>query len=173
MILLSCIIAALEVGVRSESFLFLRPRPCQALVRSTTQRLGRHTQPCFASGSLHGSMAGYDSRKWPPRVPLCGRQLAAPPAEHRPSFRTHPPCANGGSVRTPYATAARHAASGATQRPPAQVIEDLTQVMVVLRHLFRHQGQVGGHNGPFVITNITGVRFSFHTSSVPTTMQSA
>jgi hypothetical protein len=66
-----------------------------------------------------------------------------------------------------------HVPCRARSHNPAQAIKDLAQAVLALRGIFGHEGQVGSHKGPFVIANITGVRFSVHTSSVTTTMQSA
>ena len=49
---------------------------------------------------------------------------------------------------------------------PAQAIKDLAQAVLPLRGVFGHEGQIGGHKGPFVVTDITGVGFPFHTASV-------
>jgi hypothetical protein len=47
---------------------------------------------------------------------------------------------------------------------PAQAIEDLPQAMLALGSLFGYEGQIGGDQGPFLITDITGVSFAFHTA---------
>ena len=49
---------------------------------------------------------------------------------------------------------------------PAQAIEDLAQAVLPLGRVFRHERQVGGHQGPLVITDITGVGFARQTASV-------
>jgi len=49
---------------------------------------------------------------------------------------------------------------------PTQAIEDCAQAMRTLWGVFCHEGQVGGHQGPFVIIHIRGVCFAFHTASV-------
>jgi hypothetical protein len=49
---------------------------------------------------------------------------------------------------------------------PAQAIKDLPQAMLALGGVFGDEGQVRGHQGPFIITDITGVWFAFHTASV-------
>jgi hypothetical protein len=43
-------------------------------------------------------------------------------------------------------------------------MKDFTPAMVALQGLFHHESQVGSHKGPFVITDIAGVGFSFHES---------
>jgi hypothetical protein len=53
------------------------------------------------------------------------------------------------------------------------VPKDFAQAMVALRGLFGHEGQIGGYKGPFVITDVCGVRFSFHTPSLSSVDQSA
>ena len=40
--------------------------------------------------------------------------------------------------------------------------EDLAQAMVALRSLCGHEGQIGGHKDPFVITDITGIGLACH-----------
>jgi hypothetical protein len=42
---------------------------------------------------------------------------------------------------------------------PAQAIEDLTQAVLALRSLFGHEGQIGSHKGPFVITIDSQIKF--------------
>lgn len=49
---------------------------------------------------------------------------------------------------------------------PAQPIEHFEQTVHALRGRFGHQGHIGGHEDPFVITDIARVRFPFHTPSV-------
>src|SRR5262249_23164458 len=49
---------------------------------------------------------------------------------------------------------------------PVQTIEDLPQAMLALGGVFSHEGQVRGHQGPFIVTAITGVEFAFHPASV-------
>ena len=55
---------------------------------------------------------------------------------------------------------------------PAQAIKHFPQAILTLRGLFGHEGQIGGHKGPFVSTDVAGVRFSFHTSSLASVDQS-
>jgi hypothetical protein len=54
------------------------------------------------------------------------------------------------------------------RRPPdpAEAIEDLPQAMFALGGIFSSEGQVWDHQGPFIITDITGVGFAFHIASV-------
>jgi hypothetical protein len=56
---------------------------------------------------------------------------------------------------------------------PPQTIKDFAQAVLTLRGVFGHEGQIGGHKGPFVITDIAGVRFSFHDPSLSSVDQSA
>ena len=49
---------------------------------------------------------------------------------------------------------------------PAQAVEDLVQAVLPLGSTFGHEGQRGGHQGPLVVTDITGVGFAFHTASL-------
>ena len=55
-----------------------------------------------------------------------------------------------------------HAPLGSGAHDPAQPIKDFTLVVLALRRLWRHQGQVGSHKAPFVIAYITGIGLSFH-----------
>ena len=55
---------------------------------------------------------------------------------------------------------------------PAQGVEDLAQVVTPLRGVFPHQRQVGGHEGPFVITHVgriglAGLGLGVHPPSLP------
>jgi hypothetical protein len=61
---------------------------------------------------------------------------------------------------------------------PAQAIEDLAQGVLALRGVFRHQRQVGGHQGPFLVTHIARIGcavrcFGCHGRSIPRPAQSA
>ena len=50
---------------------------------------------------------------------------------------------------------------------PAHGVKRLTRVVLALRRLGRHQRQIGGDKGLFVITDIAGVDTSnFHTSGL-------
>jgi hypothetical protein len=62
-----------------------------------------------------------------------------------------------------------HAPWRARPRDPAQAIEDVAQRMVPLRRVLGHEGQIGGDKGPFIVIDITGVGFAFHTASVSST----
>jgi len=67
----------------------------------------------------------------------------------------------------------QHAPGGAGTHRPAQSIEHVAQRIGALRGIFRHQGQVGGHKGPFVITHVARISFSVHPLSLPRAAQSA
>ena len=60
-----------------------------------------------------------------------------------------------------------HALLGSGPHDPARTIEYLPQGVLSLRGIFRHQGQIRCGKCPFIITDITGVGFSFHTPSLP------
>jgi len=55
----------------------------------------------------------------------------------------------------------------------AQAIEHFAQGVLSLRRIFGHQGQVGSHEGPLIITYITEIGFSVHALSLPPVAQSA
>src|SRR5205823_11007438 len=49
----------------------------------------------------------------------------------------------------------------------APTIEDLVPAMLAWRRIVRHEGQIRGHQGPCVMTDITGVRLStLHSSKI-------
>jgi hypothetical protein len=56
---------------------------------------------------------------------------------------------------------------------PMQAVKHLTQALVPLWGLFGHEGPIRGHQGPFVVTHISGIGFAFHTASVASSIQSA
>ena len=69
--------------------------------------------------------------------------------------------------RMPRRQVMRHQAPhGAGSHDPAQAIAYLPQAMVVLRSVFRREGQIGRHKSSFVVIDITGVCFAFHTASL-------
>jgi hypothetical protein len=49
---------------------------------------------------------------------------------------------------------------------PTQAIEDLTHTVLPLWGFYRHEGQIEGHENPFIITDIAGIGFTFHAASV-------
>jgi hypothetical protein len=53
-----------------------------------------------------------------------------------------------------------------TTHDPAQGVDHLAQRIRPLRHLFGHQGHIGGDERPLVIGHIAGVRSSAHRTSV-------
>ena len=55
-----------------------------------------------------------------------------------------------------------HPPQGSCPHNPTQAIEHFSQVVLSLVRFFGHQCQIGSHQGPFFITDITGIRFSFH-----------
>ena len=55
-----------------------------------------------------------------------------------------------------------HPPQGSCPHNPTQAIEHFSQVVLSLGRFFGPQCQIGSHQGPFFITDITGIRFSFH-----------
>lgn len=55
---------------------------------------------------------------------------------------------------------------GARSDNPAQAIEDFPPALLALGGVFGEEGQVWGLQGPFIVIDITGVGFTFHTASV-------
>ena len=54
-----------------------------------------------------------------------------------------------------------------------QSVEHLMQRVVALRTVLAHQNQVGSHEGPFLITNVTGISPSVYTVSLSAFFESA
>ena len=54
----------------------------------------------------------------------------------------------------------QQAPRGSSTHDPAQGVEDLAQVMAALGGIFAHQGQIGDHKGPFLITHIGRIRLA-------------
>lgn len=48
---------------------------------------------------------------------------------------------------------------------PPQTVEHISQIMLSLRCVFFHQGQVRSNKCPFVIAYVTGICFSGHPQS--------
>lgn len=70
--------------------------------------------------------------------------------------------------RVPRRQVVRHHPPGCPSADqPAQAIEHFAQLVVSLGRIFAHQGQVGGREGPFIISYVTWVCFSFHLVSIP------
>lgn len=69
--------------------------------------------------------------------------------------------------RIPRRQVMRHQAP-CSARPydPAQPIEHLAQAVRTLRGICWHAGHLGGHKSPLIITDITGVCFAFHATSL-------
>jgi hypothetical protein len=181
---------------RSSSRAKRRNRAAQALLHSITLRRDSSTKPFFASGSLTTSRricwAWASSAACAPVYPWStfgGRWQGAAIADRRRGFGRASLCQPQHSAQILPKGVKQHAGCEPAlallvhRRPrrqimrhppprrlcaddPAQAIEDLAQAVLPRRRLFGHKGQIREDQGPFIITDITGVRFACHTLSL-------
>src|SRR5262245_13314259 len=55
---------------------------------------------------------------------------------------------------------------GARSDKPAQTMKDLSEAMVTLRGVLRHEDQIGGDKGPFIVTHISRIGLAFHVAKI-------
>jgi hypothetical protein len=143
-----------------------RKRAAQAVLRSTIQRLDSRTKPLFAAGRFREAMAGGDNPQWPPPAPQdILRPAAAPPRRHGPWLPIRRPSARIGSGGTPLARAADQGASCATPHPPGPSNTGYGRPRAgcaAAGGICGHEDQIGGDQGSYLITDLTGVGFAFH-----------
>jgi hypothetical protein len=150
---------------------------------------GVHRQVHFRAASAFGwittrSRATLRGRLQGSTLQDCRRWLGRSPVGHPQQFtQVDPPGVQHPGLEPPLAllldgVPRRHIMGHQAPRcpradnPPKPII-NFAPAVFALRGVFGHEGQIGGYKGPFVIPDVAGVRFSFHSPSVSAMDQSA